>query len=160
MDIAREKIGEHEEPKEKDNPFILECFLHTTYHARHDEIPWCAAFVGWCLDKAGVGGTKNAAATSYLGWGEPCELAPGCIVIFRWESGNHHVAFCDKIIDIDTVACVGGNQKDAVRVSNYGRKHILRCRMPHGGLGVMDKNDEIKTEEPKNDEIKTKRKAK
>jgi uncharacterized protein (TIGR02594 family) len=131
MDIARSKLGQHEEPgPNDDNPFILECFLHTTYHAHHDEVPWCAAFVCYCLDKSGIKSDACAAAVQYASWGKPAELKPGAIVVFRWASGDHHVAFCDHVIDENTVACLGGNQSDSVRISNFGRQWIIAVRMP------------------------------
>jgi uncharacterized protein (TIGR02594 family) len=131
LDIARGKLGQHEVPGNKDNSFILECFLHTTYHASHDEVPWCAAFVCWCLDQAKVPSTKSAAAISFASYGEKCELQPGAIVVFKWENGQHHVSFCDHVIDEKTVACLGGNQTDSVRISNFSRNRIIACRMPH-----------------------------
>lgn len=131
MAIARAKIGQHEEPGSKNNnPFILECFLHTTYDAAQDEVPWCAAFVCWVLDQAGIKSTRNAAAASYCTWGQPAKLQPGAIVVIRHVTGSHHVCFVDKVLDSETFAGLGGNQSDSVRISNFPIARIIATRMP------------------------------
>lgn len=33
-----------------------------------DEVPWCAGFVGWCLEKVGMGSTNSLMARSYEKW--------------------------------------------------------------------------------------------
>ena len=36
----------------------------------NDEVAWCAAFLGACLERAGIGSTRSLMARSYLGWGQ------------------------------------------------------------------------------------------
>ena len=42
----------------------------------HDEVPWCAAFVGACLERAGIASTRSLMARSYLGWGAGARRRP------------------------------------------------------------------------------------
>ena len=65
-----------------DNSRILD-YLRTTDYPNvglHDEVPWCSAFVNWCLKEAGIEGTNSAAALSWLSWGRgqllPEEVVP------------------------------------------------------------------------------------
>jgi uncharacterized protein (TIGR02594 family) len=130
MQIARSKIGQHEIPGRRDNSFILECFRHTTLHSAHDEVPWCAAFVSYCLDMSGVRSARSAAAMSYAHYGRPCQIFPGAILVFRWPGGSHHVTFCDHVVDHSRVACLGGNQNNSVNVSIYEMRYLVAVRWP------------------------------
>ena len=68
----------------------------------------------------------DAAAVSYRDYGDPCELKPGCIVVYQWPNKDHHVDFCDVIIDVDTVRGLGGNQGSQLQDSDYSRRIICR----------------------------------
>lgn len=131
LDLAKKYLGEHELAGSKDdNPFIVECFKYTTYQAIHDEVPWCAAFICKVLEDTGYKSTKSAAANSYLEYGEPCNLKPGAILVFHWPAGGQHVTICDKIMNDTLVTCLGGNQSDSVKDSNFNRAYIKACRWP------------------------------
>ena len=67
------------------NPRILAYHLATALKATTDEVPWCAAFVNWCLREAGIEGTFSAEARSFLRWGLtiPLEsIEAGDVVVF------------------------------------------------------------------------------
>ncbi|MCB2228192.1 MAG: TIGR02594 family protein [Desulfarculaceae bacterium] len=119
-----------------DNPRILEYFRSTTYVAEHDEVPWCSAFVNWCMKEAGQQGTGSAAARSWLGWGQ--ELAspvPGCVAVL-WrgspDSNQGHVGFyLGPSPDWSAhVNLLGGNQGNQVSVKAYPRGRVLSYRAP------------------------------
>ena len=143
LKIAEEEIGVHE-VKGGENPRILEYHSTTALHAREDEIPWCAAFVNWCLKQAGIKGTDSAAAISFAAWGERI-TAPreGCIVVIRQKqrgqdqatgsSSGNHVAFFQKI-ENGRIYLTGGNQSDSVKVSSFGLSSydVLAYRWPMG----------------------------
>jgi uncharacterized protein (TIGR02594 family) len=99
-----------------------------------DETPWCAAFVGWCLERAGVPGTGKANARSYLDWGGPLmKPRPGCIVVFS-RGGNQaqgHVGFALREM-AGRIDVLGGNQGDAVSIQRYPRDRLLGWRWPVG----------------------------
>lgn len=131
LTLAKKYLGEHEiKGAAEDNPFVIECFKHTTYHAVHDEVPWCAAFVCKVLEDSGYKSSKSAAANSYMTYGTPCDLKPGAIVVFHWPAGGQHVTICDSILNQSLVTCLGGNQQDSVKDSNFNREYIKACRWP------------------------------
>jgi uncharacterized protein (TIGR02594 family) len=98
----------------------------------HDSVAWCAAFVGHCLERAGIRSTRKLTARSYLDWGIPVDIAdaqPGDIgVIPRGSSSwQGHVFFIDRI-EGAWVWGLGGNQSDAVNVKRYPISKLLGVR--------------------------------
>ena len=67
MSIARSYLGTKELKGSADNPKIMEMYRTVGHHwVEHDEVAWCAAFVGHCLEKAGFTSTRKLNARSYL----------------------------------------------------------------------------------------------
>jgi len=112
------------------NPRILDYHHSTHGQASSEEVPWCSAFVNWCIEKAELEGTKSARAVSWLKWGKKLdEPRLGCIAVF-WRSDNPeegHVGFYWGE-EGDHILLLGGNQSDAV---NIARKPKSRLR-DHG----------------------------
>jgi uncharacterized protein (TIGR02594 family) len=133
FDIARSYIGTTEGPGPANNPAILEMYATVGQDwVEHDEVAWCAAFVGHCLERAGIRSTRKLTARSYLDWGVPVELAdalPGDIgVIPRGRSSwQGHVFFIERI-EGAWVFALGGNQGDAVSVQRYPVSKLLGIR--------------------------------
>jgi uncharacterized protein (TIGR02594 family) len=133
FDIARSYIGTTEGPGPLDNPVIMEMYTSVGQpHVEHDDVAWCAAFVGHCLEKAGIRSTRKLNARSYLDWGVPVEVSEarqGDIgVIPRGTSGwQGHVFFIDRI-EGAWVWGLGGNQDDAVNVKRYPASKLLGVR--------------------------------
>ncbi|CUH70039.1 hypothetical protein TL5118_04014 [Thalassovita autumnalis] len=133
FDIARSYIGTTEGPGSADNPVIMEMYASVGHDwVEHDSVAWCAAFVGHCLEKAGIKSTRKLTARSYLDWGIPIEVAdaePGDIgVIPRGSSSwQGHVFFIDRI-EGPWVWGLGGNQNDAVNVKRYPVSKLLGVR--------------------------------
>jgi uncharacterized protein (TIGR02594 family) len=133
FDIARSYIGTTEGPGPADNPVIMEMYASVGQtHVEHDSVAWCAAFVGHCLEKAGIRSTRKLTARSYLDWGIPIEVADaqqGDIgVIPRGSSSwQGHVFFIDRI-EGKWVWGLGGNQDDAVNVKRYLVSKLLGVR--------------------------------
>lgn len=105
-----------------------------------DEVPWCACFVEYCLQKAGFKGTGKPNARSYSNYGMPC-IAFGAIVVL-WrdnpESALGHIGF--KIAqDQESVYLLGGNQNDSVNISKYPVKRILTQRFPYTKINKFTK---------------------
>lgn len=99
-----------------------------------DAVPWCAAFVGAMLTRAGQRGTGSLAARSYLKWGTPVALAdarPGDVVIL-WRGARDgwqgHVAFFVREDPGGDLILLGGNQADQVCEMRYGRGRLLGIR--------------------------------
>ena len=133
FDIARSYIGTTEGPGPADNPVIMEMYASVGHDwVEHDSVAWCAAFVGHCLEMAGIRSTRKLTARSYLDWGVPVETADaqqGDIgVIPRGSSSwQGHVFFIDRI-EGQWVWGLGGNQDDAVNVKRYPASKLLGVR--------------------------------
>lgn len=130
--IALKEIGVQEIKGPGFNPRIIEYHAKTTLKATEDEIPWCSAFVNWCMSKANIKGTGSAAARSWLKWGRGI-VAPvvGCICVFKrgnsdWQG---HVGFYAGESDSQIIV-LGGNQSDQVKYSFYKKDDLLGFRWP------------------------------
>jgi uncharacterized protein (TIGR02594 family) len=132
-EIARGYIGTTEGAGPENNPVIMDMYASVGHDwVEHDSVAWCAAFVGHCLERAGLRSTRQLTARSYLEWGVPVESAdaqPGDIgVIPRGSSGwQGHVFFIDRI-EGPWVWGLGGNQSDAVNVKRYPVSKLLGVR--------------------------------
>jgi uncharacterized protein (TIGR02594 family) len=133
FEIARGYIGITEGPGPENNPVIMEMYASVGHDwVEHDSVAWCAAFVGHCLERAGIRSTRQLTARSYLNWGVPVEIAeaqPGDIgVIPRGTSSwQGHVFFIERI-EGPWVWGLGGNQSDAVNVKRYPVSKLLGVR--------------------------------
>lgn len=133
FDIARSYIGTTEGPGPADNPVIMEMYASVGHDwVEHDSVAWCAAFVGHCLERAGIRSTRKLTARSYLDWGVPVDVAEaqqGDIgVIPRGRSSwQGHVFFIDRI-EGAWVWGLGGNQSNAVNIKRYPVSRLLGVR--------------------------------
>jgi len=136
IDIAKKEIGNKEITGGKDNPRILEYHSTTLLKAKHDEVPWCSAFVNWVISQTGLKGTGSASARSWLKWGKGiAEPAVGAItVIWRTspKSWEGHVGFYlgPDPNDKSRILVLGGNQKDRVSIASYETSRVLGYRWP------------------------------
>jgi uncharacterized protein (TIGR02594 family) len=139
MPIAKGEIGVRDIPGPSYNPRVLE-YLDTTHlEANDDETSWCSAFVNWCFEQAGIPGTDNAAARSWLKFGsELPEPRPGCIVVL-WrgdpKSWKGHVGFFAGWEDGGRLRLFAGNQGggvdwDEVCYATFPKERILGFRWP------------------------------
>jgi uncharacterized protein (TIGR02594 family) len=133
LTIARRELGQREKPGAGANVRILEYFEATRYAARSDEVPWCAAFVCWCLESANESSTRSPRAADYATWGWPSWLVPGAVVVFGKADpdagGSGHVAFCAGL-DGPDVLVLGGNQTNAVTLAKRPLSRIVAVRWP------------------------------
>ena len=128
------KANIHEIKGPKNNASILKYYYDTGFTDVFNEtVPWCAAFVGSVLSRAGIEHSKSLLAKSYLDWGVNSKtLIPGCIAVFDRgpvKSWKGHVAFAIKETDT-TVTVIGGNQHDSVSEQTYSKKRLLGYRVP------------------------------
>ncbi len=133
FEIAKGYIGTTEGPGPEDNPAIMDMYASVGHDwVEHDSVAWCAAFVGHCLEKAGLRSTRRLNARSYLDWGIPVDLADaqeGDIVVFSRgsKSWQGHVGFFVKTAGA-MIEVLGGNQSDAVNVQRYAKSRLLGVR--------------------------------
>lgn len=148
FEIARGYIGTTEGPGLEDNLTIMAMYASVGHEwVEHDSVAWCAAFVGHCLERAGIRSTRRLTARSYLDWGVPVEIADAqtgdIAVIPRGASSwQGHVFFIDRI-EGPWVWGLGGNQNDAVNVKRYPVSKLLGVRragnvVPAVTIGIRD----------------------
>ena len=132
-EIAKTYIGTTEGSGPQNNPVIVQMYATVGHDwVEHDSVAWCAAFVGHCVERAGLRSTRKLTARSYLDWGVPVDVADaqrGDIgVIPRGSSSwQGHVFFIDRI-EGQWVWGLGGNQDDAVNVKRYPASKLLGVR--------------------------------
>ena len=126
--IARAELGAVLLLDPEDNPRILEYLRTTTFPNPQDETPWCSAFVNWCVQKAGLAGTRSAAARTWLYWGVGQYDPPLGSIVVMWRihrtHGAGHVGFLVGAT-AGTVDLLGGNQHNEVCVRTYPRARVL-----------------------------------
>ncbi len=148
--IAQGELGVQEVSGAGNNPRVMEYISTCTAHfdekkrqrweAMGDSgVEWCACFVNWCLQQAGIVGLRTAWAPSWVGWGRRLngpEL--GAIVCFKWGWLNSphnvdHIAFCDVVNG--EFKMLGGNQRGSggmVSSVNLTRGDAVYYCMPPG----------------------------
>jgi uncharacterized protein (TIGR02594 family) len=133
MAFAWAELGEAEISGSDTNPRIAAYFRRAGHtEIRDDETPWCAAFVGACLDQASVAPSGSLAARSYLDWGTATDN-PGSGAITVLSRGGDpalgHVAFLVGATET-SVLLLGGNQSDSVSVAAFPRNRVVGFRVP------------------------------
>lgn len=95
-----------------------------------DEVPWCAAFVGGCLEAVGIISSRYESAKSYMDWGvEINQPVVGCVVVFT-RTGGGHVGFVIGTDHQNRLLVLGGNQGDKVSIAPFDRIRVTGYRWP------------------------------
>ena len=133
IELARQFIGLHEVKGREHNPEILKMWKDIKRGGiKDDETPWCAAFVGAMLERAGIQSSRFEGARSYASWGEKlAEPTDGCVVVFSRDGGGH-VGFIVGQDSGGNLLVLGGNQSDAVNVKAFPRSRVTAYRWPAG----------------------------
>lgn len=156
LDEAWRLFGVRETRGPGDHPDVMALYRAVGHPGiAHDETPWCAAFVGACLERSGIASTRSLMARSYSGWGRALSRPrPGAIVVLSRGSDPvyGHVGFwvgetASKIF------VLGGNQSNAVTVAVFDKKRLLDVRWPDVDFvfdqaGIRDDGATVGTDEP------------
>ena len=127
------ELGQSEAAGALDNPRIIAFYKeigHSEIH--HDDVAWCSAFVGACLERAGHLSTRSLLARSYSTWGQTLSKPRlGCICVFtRGENRQSgHVGFWVGEA-AGNVLLLGGNQGGSVSVIAIARTRLIAIRWP------------------------------
>lgn len=134
MPIARKHLGLAEIPGAKHQPAIVRMWQAIRQSIRDDETPWCAAFVGACLEDAGIASSRSAAARSYAQWGQATEPVVGAIVVLARppHSWSGHVGFLEGFDRRGRPLILGGNQGNRVSVLPFDPARVIGYRLPRG----------------------------
>jgi uncharacterized protein (TIGR02594 family) len=117
------------------NPVIVGFYKSTTLEDKYvlvhgDTIPWCAAFLNWCLGAAGKPTTDSASSSSFRVYGEATTTPQaGDIVVFKSADpalaavGHGHV--CIYLgMDGERIKVLGGNQTGGKQYSSVCETRI------------------------------------
>lgn len=134
------EFGVREKPGAANAAAVLAYFAEAGHaKIRDDATPWCAAFVGAMLKRAGIPQSGSLMARSYLKWGETISVPRlGAIaVLTRGKSQSAgHVGF--YLGQAGTrIFLLGGNQSDAVTVDAFDAKRVLGYRWPMTAAGEL-----------------------
>ncbi len=133
LEEAWRETGAREVPGAASNPRILKFFAEVGHpNVTRDEVAWCAAFLGACLERAGYASTRSLLARSYLNWGSSIETPRlGAIAVLSRgdDPGQGHVGFVVGV-NAHSIMLLGGNQTDAVNVQSFDIGRLLGLRWP------------------------------
>lgn len=135
MRYALEEYGQREVAGSGSNPRI-DAYLRTVGISAGDETAWCSAFANWCMQQAGIAGTRRANARSWTEWGNSCPAQPayGAVTILTRGNSNGwqgHVGFYVGR-EGSNLLLLGGNQGNAVSIRPYAAGRLLGFRWPIG----------------------------
>ena len=137
LSIAFSLLGTAEIPGPPSNEKI-NAFLHTVGLPADDSIPWCSAFVAYCMTQANKmqainnAGMVSAAARSWLNFGVECgEILGSIVVLWRGEpeSWMAHVGLLVGIAPMSRYI-LGGNQSNTVSIAEFSLERVLGYRWP------------------------------
>lgn len=133
LDHAWQEAGVRETPGPASSRRIVQLFRDVGHpNVASDEVAWCAAFVGACLERAGLPSTRSLLARSYLDWGTPLQAARlGAVAVLSRGSdpGQGHVGFVIGAAK-GNLFLLGGNQQNAVTVQSFPVGKLLGLRWP------------------------------
>jgi len=115
------------------NPRILECYKVCNNNYTQDSsamtYAWCAAFVSWALYTAGIplgNGTPTMSSQGWDRWGGEVDwrdtknIRKWDVVVFKSKTrSGGHIGFIQEITENGLIKCLGGNQSDNAKVTNY-----------------------------------------
>lgn len=141
---AWRELGVREIAGSKDNPRIRALFKDAGHsEIVRDEVAWCAAFVGACLERSKLKSTRSLMARSYMTWGTELTAAKsGAIAVLSRGSDPSlgHVGFVVGETD-DHLQLLGGNQGQRVSVQSFPKSRLLELRWPTGADSDADARD-------------------
>jgi uncharacterized protein (TIGR02594 family) len=117
----------------KHNPVVVKFWkLIKRGGIKDDETPWCAAFVGGCLELCGILSSRFEGASSYLKWGYGLKHAcVGCVAVIK-RPGGWHVFFVVGKDKNGMIVGIGGNQSDSVTYATFDPNRVMAYRWPYG----------------------------
>jgi uncharacterized protein (TIGR02594 family) len=138
LDFAWGDLGIAEIAGSRHNTRVVRYYAEVGHtEVSDDEVAWCAAFLGACLERSGIRSTRSLMARSYLAWGQPAsEPRIGAIAVLSrgFDPRLGHVGFLVGSTAADIIL-LGGNQGDAVSVQAFPRSRLLGLRWPTGAAG-------------------------
>lgn len=126
--IAKSYLDVEEIEGYKHNPIILGWWKRLGISISDDETPWCAAFVGGCLEEAGLRSSRSGMARSYENWGIRLPGPAIGAVATMWRgskaSGSGHVTLVCGQSKSGQLMGLGGNQSNKVSIAAFNQDRI------------------------------------
>src|SRR5262245_37483376 len=107
-----------------------------------DDIAWCGVTIAYCVSTADIRPVFGPTDTDKWMWAEAWSRWPqgqmlaqprlGCIVVFRWDSGSHHVTLYEST-NGSQYMCRGGNQSDMVNLTGFPASDAIALVWPKEG---------------------------
>lgn len=116
------------------NPVIVEFYSATLDTHSGDTTAWCAAFLNWCLDRAGYkGSTKTTVSGSFRNApGLTTSPQQGDIIVFKRTGCTGHVGLVERRSGTQFMV-IGGNQTN---VKGHSSINVKKLPVPGAGLTV------------------------
>jgi len=101
IEIARKEVGTKESPPESNNvKYNTWIYGKEVADSALSKFPWCAAFVSWCFDQAGINLGRIDVVKGYVGchsavtnvgkWGKlVTKPGEGDVCFFDWQGDGH-----------------------------------------------------------------------
>jgi len=145
LELAWRDEGVREKKGSLSNPKVMRYYKDVGADwVKGDGVAWCAAFVGSCLERAGLGSTRSLMARSYLKWGRKiAHPKKGAIAVFSRGSNKSlgHVGFYIGE-NARSIFLLGGNQSDGVNISTYPKSRLLGYRWPKRRGGRISQGED------------------
>ena len=116
-----------------------------------DYFEWCGLAVGYCMAKSNikpvfVSPTMETDdflwAYAWLNWGQiKSTPSPGDVVVFNWGGGNAHVTLFESDLGNGYWTCLGGNQSNAVKRSNFPKSCVVGVRAAPAAIAMVAVRD-------------------
>lgn len=128
LEAAQSQIGQHND-KDGSNKY------NRWYYGYRSTAPWCAVFISWCFDQAGIysrlsGLDNKAGCDPYMRWGKKLNLwgykpAIGSLVLYDWDNDGSadHIGVVESY-GSGYIIAVEGNTSANGSQSNGG--YVLR----------------------------------
>ena len=119
-----------------ESPQVLNYFAEIGHSwVKDDDTAWCAAFLNWCLKKAGATFTGSLLARSFLNFGTNTKTPTLGDIVVLWRvsptSGFGHVGFFISET-ADTIFILAGNQDNQVNIKEFPKTKLLGYRTNYG----------------------------
>lgn len=144
MAEASKWVGQKEVPGPGVNAWIKSMWLDLkngawlwkSYGQDDSKLPWCGAFVAYCLAKSGMTYPANyASAKAWVNWGTAITRPMvGAVAVFQRKGGGH-VGFVTAVRWNGDLVILGGNQNDGVTVADFPVRDLVALRWPGVGVG-------------------------
>lgn len=125
--IQQGNAGAWNEQGTPGNPNVLLTYRVCGLNYTSDQTPWCAGYVSWVLETAGISNPRTLGSQAYRTYGAEVDwrtweqVRPNDIVVFKSRSspGGHVGFFRGYNPNTNRVAILGGNQSNKVKISNF-----------------------------------------